>query len=203
MEISTHHTQASGQDRQTSTQMTLTMASPVGRLRLVAVADALVAIDFLSEDRTIADDQMSAPSAVLAAAARQLDAYFAGGLREFDVPHLLTGTSFQIAVWEALRTIPYGSTISYGELARRTGRAGAARAVGRANGQNPLPIIVPCHRVIGAGGGLTGYGGGLGIKAALLELESSQGRLSIAGSAGEMTPAPLEGLGRPAHQARI
>jgi len=174
----------STRDSRISSQATLTMASPIGRLQLVAAGGALVALDFVPKDRRVADDPRFAPSAVLADAARQLDAYFAGELREFDVPLRLTGTPFQVAVWQALRTIPYGSTISYGELARRTGRAGAARAVGRANGQNPLPIIVPCHRVIGAGGGLTGYGGGLDIKAALLAVESSTGGLLFEESAG-------------------
>jgi methylated-DNA-[protein]-cysteine S-methyltransferase len=176
--------QTSTRDLETSTQATLSMASPIGRLRLVASGDVLVAIDFVPNDPAVADDEGSVPSAVLADAARQLDAYFAGEVREFDVPLRLTGTPFQIAVWQALRAIPYGSTISYGELARRTGRVGAARAVGRANGQNPLPIMVPCHRVIGAGGGLTGYGGGLDVKGALLALESSHGPLSSEEPAG-------------------
>ena len=101
----------------------------------------------------------------------QLDEYFAGTRTRFDLPLRLHGTPFQVEVWEQLRRIPYGETISYGELARRVGNANASRAVGLANGQNPLPIVVPCHRVIGANGKLTGYGGGLPIKARLLELE--------------------------------
>ncbi len=101
----------------------------------------------------------------------QLEAYFAGELTEFDVPLRLEGSTFQRQVWEGLRAIPYGTTCSYGQLADRIGKPGAARAVGLANGRNPIGIIVPCHRVIGAGGGLTGYGGGLDRKKLLLDLE--------------------------------
>jgi len=104
--------------------------------------------------------------------ARQLDEYFRGDLRRFDLPLDLAGTSFELAVWRALREIPYGRTISYGELARRIGRAGAARAVGAANGRNPISIVIPCHRVVGANGALTGYGGGIDRKRALLDHEA-------------------------------
>jgi methylated-DNA-[protein]-cysteine S-methyltransferase len=103
----------------------------------------------------------------------QLDAYFAGTLTEFDLPLAMAGTDFQRRVWAALREIPYGETISYGELARWVGSPGAARAVGLANGRNPVGIIVPCHRVIGADGSLTGYGGGLPRKVWLLEHEAA------------------------------
>lgn len=108
------------------------------------------------------------------AAADQLDAYFAGGLTEFDLPLRLDGTEFQRRVWAGLLEIPYGETISYGELARRIRRPTASRAVGLANGRNPVAIIVPCHRVIGAGGSLTGYGGGLDRKRTLLDLERAR-----------------------------
>lgn len=108
---------------------------------------------------------------------RQLQAYFRGELREFDLPLALEGTPFQLLVWQNLRTIPFGQTISYGQLARQIGQPHAARAVGLANGSNPIPIIVPCHRVIGSDGSLTGYGGGLSIKQKLLSLESRQLRL--------------------------
>ncbi|UCF91476.1 MAG: methylated-DNA--[protein]-cysteine S-methyltransferase [Desulfobacterales bacterium] len=104
-------------------------------------------------------------------AVAQLQAYFAGERREFDLPLALEGTPFQREVWMALREIPYGATVAYADLARRIGRPHAFRAVGAANGRNPLPIVVPCHRVIGSDGTLTGYGGGLHIKAALLALE--------------------------------
>jgi methylated-DNA-[protein]-cysteine S-methyltransferase len=116
---------------------------------------------------------------VLQAAARQFTAYFAGALRDFDLPLAPAGTAFQQKVWKALCGIPYGRTITYGELARRVGKPTAARAVGAANGQNPLPVIVPCHRVIGADGSLTGYGEGLPIKQALLELEGALDQPSL------------------------
>lgn len=102
---------------------------------------------------------------------RQLDAYFAGKLRTFDIPYSLEGTPFQLKVWRALCDIPYGTCITYGELAARIGDPKSCRAVGMANGRNPLPVIVPCHRVIGSGGKLTGYTGGLDIKIKLLQTE--------------------------------
>lgn len=108
---------------------------------------------------------------------RQLKEYFAGKLTRFDLPLKPEGTEFQLKVWRTLCAIPYGKTWSYGELARRIGKPSASRAVGAANGQNPIPIIVPCHRVIGANGSLTGFGGGLKIKQQLLELESGERRL--------------------------
>ena len=104
----------------------------------------------------------------------QLGAYFAGELTRFDVDLTLAGTQFQRRVWTALQTIPYGETRSYGEIAEQIGAPGASRAVGLANGRNPIGIIVPCHRVIGASGSLTGYGGGLERKKALLDLEKSR-----------------------------
>ncbi|MFT5090279.1 MAG: methylated-DNA-[protein]-cysteine S-methyltransferase [Candidatus Latescibacterota bacterium] len=103
--------------------------------------------------------------------AEQLDAYFTGALREFDLPLAPEGTTFQLEVWAALEEIPYGETISYAELALRIGNPAAVRAVGMANGKNPLPIVVPCHRVIGSDGSLTGFGGGLPTKEFLLKLE--------------------------------
>lgn len=103
----------------------------------------------------------------------QLDAYFKGRRFEFDVPLELKGTKFQKRVWKELAKIPYGVTISYGELARRIGNPKASRAVGMANGKNPIPIIIPCHRVIGKNGTLTGFGGGLDVKQALLDLETT------------------------------
>lgn len=105
-------------------------------------------------------------------ACRQLEEYFAGERTEFDLPLNPAGTAFQLKVWEALRTIPYGEIRSYGEIAEQIGRPGAARAVGLANGRNPISIVVPCHRVIGASGALTGYGGGLERKQYLLDLET-------------------------------
>lgn len=109
--------------------------------------------------------------APLVEAKRQIDAYFAGELTEFDLALAPHGTPFQLSVWRALCDVPYGTTVSYGELARTIGRPKASRAVGTANGANPLPIVIPCHRVIGSTGKLTGFGGGLDTKAALLALE--------------------------------
>jgi methylated-DNA-[protein]-cysteine S-methyltransferase len=108
---------------------------------------------------------------------RQLHAYFAGELKDFDLPLAPQGTPFQLEVWRHLCQIPYGQTVSYGELARRVGNPKASRAVGLANGSNPIPIVIPCHRVIGSNGKLTGYGGGLPIKEKLLALERRQLKL--------------------------
>lgn len=107
----------------------------------------------------------------MAEAKLQLEEYFAGDRREFDLPLAARGTEFQHRVWAELRRIPFGETISYGELATRIGKPTASRAVGAANGRNPLPVVVPCHRVIGSDGRLTGFGGGLPTKQALLDLE--------------------------------
>jgi methylated-DNA-[protein]-cysteine S-methyltransferase len=112
----------------------------------------------------------------LRAAAEQLRSYFAGELTGFDLPLAPSGTDFQQRVWAALREIPYGRTVSYAELAVAVGRPGAARAVGAANGRNPIAIVIPCHRVIGSAGALTGYGGGLDRKRLLLDLEAAAGR---------------------------
>ena len=112
-------------------------------------------------------------SAVMHDAIRQLQAYFAGELQFFDVPLEIAGTDFQKRVWNALRTIPYGQTRSYTEIAAQIGSPRAVRAVGAANGRNPIPIIVPCHRVIGASGSLVGFGGGLEWKRLLLDLEAT------------------------------
>jgi len=155
----------------TTRDRVLVVDSPIGPLTLTAKGGALTAIDFGAADGS---DSGGPIDPVLAEAARQFAAYFAGELRKFDMRLWPSGTPFQLTVWEALRRIPYGETVTYGELARRIGRPTAARAVGRANGQNPLPIVVPCHRVIGADGALTGYAGGLDIKTALLAVESGR-----------------------------
>jgi len=139
--------------------------TPVGSLRIDEAEGAIVAVSFVEED-------LCPPSTpLLEEAVRQLNAYFDGTRREFDLPIRLEGTAFRMKCWQALRTIPYGETISYGEQARRIGNPKAVRAVGGANHHNPVSIIVPCHRVIGADGTLTGYGGGINIKAWLLEHE--------------------------------
>jgi methylated-DNA-[protein]-cysteine S-methyltransferase len=117
-------------------------------------------------------DRSDAVSGVLDDAAAQLDEYFDGARRSFDVPMAMEGSSFQRQVWDHLLDIPFGTVVSYAQLAERLGRTGAARAVGHANARNPIPIIVPCHRVIGSTGRLTGYGGGLPAKQFLLDLES-------------------------------
>jgi len=160
---------------------TLVVPSPIGPLTLTAEAGALTAIDFGAPagyaDGASAGVAPAPPAdAVLLEAVKQLAAYFAGERREFDLPLRPRGTPFQLTVWEALRRIPYGETVTYGELAAGVGRPTAARAVGSANHHNPLAIVVPCHRVIGADGTLTGYAGGLATKAALLDMESGDGR---------------------------
>lgn len=146
--------------------------SPVGPLTLVADDDALTEVRFPGAP---ADDDVDmvdvADHPILQQAAAELEEYFAGTRLEFDVPLGPQGTAFQLAAWQALRTVPYGETVSYGEQAKRLGAPGKARAVGAANGRNPLPIVVPCHRVVGANGHLTGFGGGIETKAWLLDHE--------------------------------
>lgn len=139
--------------------------TPIGALRLVSDGEALCTVEF-GEGGLRMD---AAP--VLLQAERELAEYFAGRRKAFSVPLCMRGTAFQMEVWRALACIPYGETLSYGELAARIGRPKASRAVGMANHNNPLPIFVPCHRVVGADGRLTGYAGGLEIKKFLLELE--------------------------------
>jgi methylated-DNA-[protein]-cysteine S-methyltransferase len=149
------------------------MDSPIGRLRLIADDTGLRRVCF-ERDRHPRDEDTRGrqdPSR-LAPAREQLEQYFAGERRDFDLALNPMGTAFQRGVWSALRDIYYGVTISYSELAHRIGNPGASRAVGAANGRNPLPIIVPCHRVVGRDGQLVGFGGGLETKAALLALES-------------------------------
>jgi methylated-DNA-[protein]-cysteine S-methyltransferase len=148
--------------------------SPVGPVLLAGDAEGLKLVCFQTgphSRRPQAD--WTADAKPLATAIRQLAQYFAGRRRAFDLPLAPRGTPFQRAVWQALARIPYGETVSYGELARRIGRPRASRAVGLANGANPLPIVVPCHRVIGANGSLTGFGGGIEIKRKLLALEGA------------------------------
>ena len=146
--------------------------SPIGRLLLAGDGDSLIQVSFQSGPRPLAPPHTwQADAAPFGAAIAQLGEYFAGRRVRFDLPLAPRGTEFQRRVWHALRQIPYGETISYGELARRIGKPSASRAVGLANGANPLPILIPCHRVIGADGSLTGFGGGLPIKRKLLALE--------------------------------
>ncbi len=154
--------------------------SPVGDLLLVACADGLRAIGFPDPGRGLeVEPGWIEDRVALAHVSAQLDAYFAGRRRGFDLTLSPRGTPFQRLVWDALRDVPYGTTTTYGALARRIGRPKASRAVGLANGHNPLPIVVPCHRVIGADGSLTGFGGGLAAKRLLLDLERDSPQLSL------------------------
>ena len=149
--------------------------SPVGPLLLAADDDGLRLIEFCQSRHRIERDEdwREGDDAVLRETRRHLDEYFRGQRRRFDLPLAPRGTVFQREVWQALATIPYGATISYAQLATQVGRPKAMRAVGAANGRNPLPIVLPCHRVIGADGSLTGFGGGLPTKRLLLQLEGA------------------------------
>ena len=148
--------------------------SPAGPLVIAADDTGLRHIEFYQNrhpaDR---DDWQGGDNDVLQAAEAQLDEYFAGSRTRFELPLAPQGTAFQLGVWQELARIPYGVTISYAELAQRVGKPTATRAVGAANGRNPLPIVLPCHRVIGADGALTGFGGGLPMKEFLLKLEGA------------------------------
>jgi len=149
--------------------------SPVGKLKLVASSNALVAVLWEQErpDRVrLAALKLDTQQPILLEAERQLSEYFSGTRTEFDLPLELNGSEFQKKVWRALREIPFGQTRSYLDLAKTVGSAKAVRAVGAANGKNPLSIVVPCHRVVGANGSLTGFAGGLDVKAKLLALEA-------------------------------
>lgn len=153
--------------------------SPIGVLTLVASDAGLRKV--LWDDRVdeAGDAMFDDGHPVLEAATAQLREYFAGDRKHFDLPLDLIGTDFQKDAWLALASVPYGETTSYGEQAERIGRKGAFRAVGAANGKNPVPIVLPCHRIIGANGALTGFAGGLGIKQQLLALEQDQRSLGI------------------------
>ncbi len=152
-----------------------TFESPVGTLLLAGGVNALRLVSFeTSKHAAPPQSDWKLDKRPFAEVIRQLQAYFRGELKVFDVPLAMEGTEFQLRVWNALREIPYGETISYAQLAERIGNPQAVRAVGLANGSNPIPIIVPCHRVIGSDGSLTGFGGGLSTKKKLLELESKQ-----------------------------
>jgi methylated-DNA-[protein]-cysteine S-methyltransferase len=156
-----------------------TISAPIGDLTLVSEGDAAIVGLYFANHRggsSAVDTAWTEDGGVpiLQEATKQLDEYFAGTRTTFDLPLRPIGTAFQLVVWEQLRQIPFGETISYGELARRVGNPAASRAVGMANGRNPISIIVPCHRVIGADGSLTGFGGGVDVKRKLLELEGAK-----------------------------
>ena len=154
------------------------LKTPIGSLLLAGTGDALCRVEFERGGKPVEpeDDWTEKPTA-LAEAKGQLSEYFRGERTGFDLRLEPRGTEFQCAVWEALSSIPYGETVSYGELAEEIGRPSAVRAVGAANGRNPIPIILPCHRVIGSDGSLVGFGGGLDTKRFLLDLESGVQRL--------------------------
>jgi methylated-DNA-[protein]-cysteine S-methyltransferase len=160
-----------------ATQYTI-FDSPIGELLLVGKRGRLQAVQYPGGHRVGAGWVEDAE--LFAEAIDQLGEYFAGERREFDLELEPRGTDFDRAVWAQLMEIPYGATTSYGEVARAIGRPDRARAVGAANGRNPLPIVVPCHRVIGADGSLVGYGGGLELKRRLLELESGAVQQTLA-----------------------
>lgn len=149
----------------------LRVPSPIGELTLVASDTALMAVHFPTSGHV--PPSGGEPTTLLAYARLQLEEYFARTRTTFELPLEPIGSAFQRRVWDALRAIPYGTTVSYSEIARRLGDVRATRAVGAANGQNPIPIIVPCHRVVGAHGELTGFGGGIDRKRWLLEHEGA------------------------------
>ena len=151
-----------------------TIDSPVGLLTLAGRDGRLAHLRMVGQTHEPSRAGWEEDGDAFGNAVEQLEAYFAGDLTTFDVEVDLVGTIFQRRVWAALQTIPYGQTRSYGEIAAQIGAPGASRAVGLANGRNPVGIIVPCHRVIGVSGGLTGYGGGLDRKRALLDLERTR-----------------------------
>jgi methylated-DNA-[protein]-cysteine S-methyltransferase len=165
-------------DRPTEATFYTALDSPVGPLRLSASGQGLRQIDFMTgRNLALPDASWREDRAFFGDIIRQLKAYFAGELQRFDLPLVPKGTAFQVGVWRQLCEISYGETISYGELARRIGNPKASRAVGLANGSNPIPIVIPCHRVIGRSGKLVGYGGGLEVKEKLLALECRSWRL--------------------------
>jgi methylated-DNA-[protein]-cysteine S-methyltransferase len=156
-----------------------TIDSPIGPLTLAGRGSMLTNVRMVDQTYEPSHAGWSRDQTAFADAVDQLNAYFAGELVDFDVELDLRGTEFQQRVWKALLTIPYGETRSYGEIAEQIAAPGAARAVGLANGHNPVAIIVPCHRVIGANGSLTGYGGGLDRKQTLLELERHRASVNL------------------------
>lgn len=150
------------------------ISSPIGKLKLVASENGLCAVLFhAGKDSVWAEVSVATDRhPILDRAEKQLAEYFAGTRRDFDLPLDVRGTDFRKSAWKQLCKIPYGETISYGEQAKRMGDAKKSRAAGQANGHNPLAIVIPCHRVVGANGTLTGFGGGLNLKKYLLELEA-------------------------------
>jgi methylated-DNA-[protein]-cysteine S-methyltransferase len=146
--------------------------SPVGYLEIETAGDALTRIHFTKSVDLLPARREKVAEGRMRGVMQQLEEYFAGKRKSFDIPLSPKGTAFQLEVWRALQEIPYGETRSYAEIAKVIGRPDAVRAVGAANGANPIPIIIPCHRVIGSNGSLTGFGGGIDVKRALLNLEA-------------------------------
>jgi methylated-DNA-[protein]-cysteine S-methyltransferase len=164
-----------------NTTLYTTFESPIGELLLTGDGDSLSCLSMQGGRRPIAiDSYWQRRDEPFEEVRSQLREYFAGDRHTFEIPLAMTGNPFELRVWDALREIPYGETVSYGELAASIGQPGAARAVGLANGRNPVAVIVPCHRVIGADGSLTGYGGGLERKQFLLDLEAGVQSLQLA-----------------------
>lgn len=166
----------------TDTAILEQIPTPIGRFGVAITSEGLGRLTFPSEPfsrceawlhRWAPGVELSRNSRVSASVSEQLTAYLEGDLREFTVPVALRGTSFQLDVWKSLLGIAYGETRSYAQIATEIGRPGAVRAVGLANGSNPIPVFVPCHRVVGSNGTLTGYGGGLDLKEQLLRLEGA------------------------------
>jgi len=170
-----------------ATRLHTCVDSPLGALTLVATGGVLSGLFMVDQRHRPPNEAFGEPDPTpFPAVIDQLAAYLAGERTAFDLPLAPVGTPFQLAVWGALRQIPYGETVSYGEIARQIGRPGASRAVGLANGANPIAIIVPCHRVVGSNGSLTGYGGGIERKRFLLDLERRPAPVSV--GAGRQAP---------------
>jgi methylated-DNA-[protein]-cysteine S-methyltransferase len=170
-------------------------ATPIGPLLLWSDGEGLRGISFQRSHPLRPPDGWRRSREPFGRVLEQLTAYFAGRLDRFDVPLAPQGTPFQIEVWSALRKIPYGETTTYAAIARRLGRPQAFRAVGAANGRNPIPILIPCHRVVGADGSLTGFGGGLDVKRALLALEARHRRPDRSCPQRRCGSSPAHGLG--------
>ncbi len=158
-----------------ATVLTTSLSTPIGELLLVGDGESLTQVQLPGRHRPVAGAARN--DSAFAEPIEQLERYFAGELREFNLTLAPEGGEFDLAVWDELDRIPYGQTTSYGAVAAAIGHPDSPRAVGAANGRNPIPIVVPCHRVIGADGKLVGYGGGLDTKRALLELEAGVGQL--------------------------
>lgn len=168
------------------------MTSPIGRIEIVGNGEAITSLSIERDGALPHDELPEHPDAVLDRAVTQLDEYFAGHRRDFDLPIALAGSAFQLAVWEQLVDLEFGEVVSYGEVGMATGRATAGRAVGGAVGANPVPIIIPCHRVLGSDGRITGYSGGDGIPTKSWLLEHEGITHSVPASARAQGQLPLD-----------